>query len=90
MGRADDLAAFLDEDPFGECGPGTPAPRAARQYPLQGSGEDSTPTGRVRQEAPLGCPLVVYTDLDTSFCKMHLTSTPQLAYSRMIGAQGRL
>jgi len=30
MARADDLAAFLDEDPFGECGSGTPAPRATR------------------------------------------------------------
>jgi hypothetical protein len=30
MGRVEDIAAFLDEDPFGECGPGTPDSRAHR------------------------------------------------------------
>src|SRR5262245_57196925 len=30
MSRADDIAAYLDEDPFGECGPRTPAPRATQ------------------------------------------------------------
>jgi hypothetical protein len=34
-----------------------------------------TPTPEVE------CPRIVYTDLDTSFCKIHLPSTPRLRYS---------
>jgi hypothetical protein len=35
-------------------------------------------------------PRIVYTDLDTSFCKIPLTSTPRVPYSCMTGAPCRL